>query len=78
MVVTTDSTALIARFDMLFSRPMKDYVKENGGGEFIRQLVLEHILAKLNGTRGTLSDTEIEEIQNAYDSEMTRERGKVA
>jgi hypothetical protein len=78
MALTTEKTALIARFDMLFSQPMKAYVKRNGGASYIRNLVLRDLLEKLSNTRGTLSPAEVQAIQQAYDTETKIMEGKVA
>lgn len=77
MVVTTDSSALRARFDMLFSEEMKSYVKEQGGGAYIRNLVLQDLLAKLSAT-SRLSTRDKERIARMYDTEILRMEGQVA
>lgn len=79
-LTTNNNAALIARFDMLFSPTMKRYVKENGGAEFIRRLVLKHIMEQLRNTADSISDADKQRIAAMYRAELSRmnEDGRVA
>lgn len=78
-VVTDSNTALRARFDMLLSDEMKQYVKEMGGGSYIRNLVLQDLLSKLRSTmRTNLTTADKERIERMYNAEINRMEGQVA